>query len=194
MINVTYIKKFLCRSRADSWQNVDAWQACTITVCSDWTVKQLTYKNWILICISCIYLFLTPNIRSVFRAGVSLNIHSFILLFSTSEKVKKEREKERREQYKQVRAHVKKDDGRMQAYGWSLPAKFIPQASKESQGGKSGVPVPVPVYCRPLLDKETGLKVKQLFVFGHRLKWWSHGSWFTRWPKKVSARICVKVS
>ena len=89
--------------------------------------------------------------------------HSFILLFSTSEKVKKEREKERREQYKQVRAHVKKDDGRMQAYGWSLPAKFIPQASKESQGGKSGVPVPVPVYCRPLLDKETGLKVKQLF-------------------------------
>ena len=28
--------------------------------------------------ISCIYLFLTPNSRSVFRAGVSLNIHSFI--------------------------------------------------------------------------------------------------------------------
>ena len=26
-----------------------------------------------------IYLFLTPNSRSVFRAGVSLNIHSFIL-------------------------------------------------------------------------------------------------------------------
>ena len=29
------------------------------------------------ITISCIYLFLTPNSRSVFRAGVSLNIHSF---------------------------------------------------------------------------------------------------------------------
>ena len=28
--------------------------------------------------ISCIYLFLTPNSRSVFHAGVSLNIHSFI--------------------------------------------------------------------------------------------------------------------
>ena len=27
---------------------------------------------------SCIYLFLTPNSRSAFRAGVSLNIHSFI--------------------------------------------------------------------------------------------------------------------
>ena len=31
-----------------------------------------------LITISCIYLFLTPNSRSVFRDGVSLNIHSFI--------------------------------------------------------------------------------------------------------------------
>ena len=31
------------------------------------------------ITISCIYLFLTPNSRSAFRAGVSLNIHSFIL-------------------------------------------------------------------------------------------------------------------
>ena len=31
-----------------------------------------------LITISCIYLVLTPNSRSVFRAGVSLNIHSFI--------------------------------------------------------------------------------------------------------------------
>ena len=28
--------------------------------------------------ISCIYLFLTPNSRSVFRAGMSLNIHLFI--------------------------------------------------------------------------------------------------------------------
>ena len=31
--------------------------------------------------ISCIYLFLTSNSRSVFRAGVSLNIHSFIHSF-----------------------------------------------------------------------------------------------------------------
>ena len=33
------------------------------------------------ITISCIYLFLTPNSRSVFCAGVSLNIHSFIHSF-----------------------------------------------------------------------------------------------------------------
>ncbi|XP_064636506.1 C-Jun-amino-terminal kinase-interacting protein 4-like isoform X7 [Lineus longissimus] len=82
---------------------------------------------------------------------------------SLSEKTKKERERERREQYKAVRAHVKKDDGRMQAYGWSLPAKVphIPRSESNSGGGgsKSHVPVPVPVYCRPLLDKEPGMKI-----------------------------------
>ena len=31
------------------------------------------------ITISCIYLFPTPNSRFVFRAGVSLNFHSFIV-------------------------------------------------------------------------------------------------------------------
>lgn len=89
---------------------------------------------------------------------------SHVTLFcSTSEKAKKEREKERKEQYKQVRAHVKKDDGRMQAYGWSLPAKFQPQVPTASQT-KSSVPVPVPVYCRPLLDTEQGIKVKPLLI------------------------------
>ncbi|BFZ15188.1 hypothetical protein BsWGS_18229 [Bradybaena similaris] len=76
----------------------------------------------------------------------------------TSEKAKKERERERREQYKQVRAHVKKDDGRMQAYGWSLPAKFTSHAQKDTSS-KSQVPVPVPVYCRPLFDSQTGWKI-----------------------------------
>ncbi|KAL3879347.1 hypothetical protein ACJMK2_031645 [Sinanodonta woodiana] len=76
----------------------------------------------------------------------------------TSEKAKKDRERERKEQYKQVRAHVKKDDGRMQAYGWSLPAKFQPQIPNAAPF-KSSVPVPVPVYCRPLLDKGEGLKI-----------------------------------
>lgn len=74
-----------------------------------------------------------------------------------SEKAKKEREKERQEQYKQVRAHVKKDDGRLQAYGWSLPAKFQP--SVRETPAKREVPVPVPVYCRPILEKEPGMKV-----------------------------------
>ncbi|XP_025087781.1 C-Jun-amino-terminal kinase-interacting protein 4-like isoform X19 [Pomacea canaliculata] len=74
----------------------------------------------------------------------------------TSEKVKKEREKERREQYKQVRAHVKKEDGRLQAYGWSLPAKFTPPREVSN---RSHISVPVPVYCRPLYDDLVGVKI-----------------------------------
>jgi hypothetical protein len=69
-----------------------------------------------------------------------------------------------------VRAHVKKDDGRMQAYGWSLPAKQ-PSTSPTAEAGQkdetqvqsrtssSGVPVPVPVYCRPLMEREPGMKI-----------------------------------
>eukprot|EP00095_Tigriopus_kingsejongensis_P005190 maker-scaffold321_size207582-snap-gene-1.30 protein:Tk05190 transcript:maker-scaffold321_size207582-snap-gene-1.30-mRNA-1 annotation:"c-jun-amino-terminal kinase-interacting protein 3" len=73
---------------------------------------------------------------------------------------------ERREQYKQVRAHVKKDDGRMQAYGWSLPAKQSSSSATgrddvqlQSRVSSSGIPVPVPVYCRPLMEKEPGMKI-----------------------------------
>ncbi|XP_039763202.1 JNK-interacting protein 3 isoform X2 [Pararge aegeria] len=62
----------------------------------------------------------------------------------------------RSEQFRQVRAHVRKEDGRTQAYGWSLP-------SKSGHGHKGnaclslssgGVPVPVPVFCRPLAESE----------------------------------------
>ncbi|KAK4308658.1 hypothetical protein Pmani_019656 [Petrolisthes manimaculis] len=88
---------------------------------------------------------------------------------SSSEKLQQRRATERREQYKQVRAHVKKDDGRMQAYGWSLPAKTGQRAIEGSSGsqgasqptrsGTSHLPVPVPVYCRPLMEKEPGMKI-----------------------------------
>ncbi len=59
----------------------------------------------------------------------------------------------------------------MHAYGWSLPAAASnkPQSgsvastptSDDSGSGKMGanVPVPVPVYCRPLMEKEPGMKV-----------------------------------
>lgn len=73
---------------------------------------------------------------------------------------------ERREQYKQVRAHVKKDDGRMQAYGWSLPAKVqasVPKPTTDGTAKPSSVGVPVPVYCRPLMDKEPNIKVLYMF-------------------------------
>ncbi|XP_071545136.1 C-Jun-amino-terminal kinase-interacting protein 4 isoform X24 [Panulirus ornatus] len=83
---------------------------------------------------------------------------------SSSEKLQQRRATERREQYKQVRAHVKKDDGRMQAYGWSLPAKTGQKAIEGPQtqtksSTSSHVPVPVPVYCRPLMEKEPGMKI-----------------------------------
>ncbi|XP_061185332.1 C-Jun-amino-terminal kinase-interacting protein 4-like isoform X11 [Saccostrea echinata] len=100
-----------------------------------------------------------PNRRSreMYKMGDKAKAYEFLQDDLMSEKAKKEREKERQEQYKQVRAHVKKDDGRLQAYGWSLPAKFQP--SVRETPAKREVPVPVPVYCRPILEKEPGLKI-----------------------------------
>ena len=52
----------------------------------------------------------------------------------------------------------------MQAYGWSLPAKFQPQIPNAAST-RSSVSVPVPIYCRPLLEADQGLKVGFLQVF-----------------------------
>lgn len=73
------------------------------------------------------------------------------------------------EHYKQVRAHVQKEDGRLHAYGWSLPG------TKGGGGGPAsgvvlglgqiatkhnrGVKVPVPVYCQPLAEANPHMKV-----------------------------------
>lgn len=64
----------------------------------------------------------------------------------------------RRDQYRQVRAHVQKEDGRLQAYGWSLPSTK-PMTGGSSSKVNSGVPVPVPVYCRPLAEASPHMKV-----------------------------------
>ena len=89
-------------------------------------------------------------------------IFLIVVCVRSTDKLNARKALERKEQYKQVRAHVKKDDGRLQAYGWSLPPKSPPGAKSDPELGKvaaSNVPVPVPVYCRPLMEKEPGMKV-----------------------------------
>ncbi|XP_057213947.1 C-Jun-amino-terminal kinase-interacting protein 4 isoform X3 [Triplophysa rosa] len=67
------------------------------------------------------------------------------------------RREQKRAQYRQVKAHVQKEDGRMQAYGWSLPAKH-----KVANGGQADNKIknlPVPVYLRPLDEKDASMKL-----------------------------------
>ncbi|XP_035255161.1 C-Jun-amino-terminal kinase-interacting protein 3-like isoform X5 [Anguilla anguilla] len=85
------------------------------------------------------------------------------------------RREQRREQYRQVREHVRREDGLMQACGWSIPPRFkqggslleltqdgsmrrhqIGPNDKEDNRMKN---VPVPVYCRPLVEKEPNRKL-----------------------------------
>ncbi|GJQ76842.1 putative JNK-interacting protein [Trypoxylus dichotomus] len=75
-----------------------------------------------------------------------------------SERLASKKAVERREQYRHVRAHVKKEDGRLHAYGWSLPGK-IGSETRTTHTGSGGVPVPVPVYCRPLAETSPGMKI-----------------------------------
>ncbi|XP_041072872.1 C-Jun-amino-terminal kinase-interacting protein 4-like isoform X1 [Carcharodon carcharias] len=75
-----------------------------------------------------------------------------------SENTSVTRREQKREQYRQVKAHVQKDDGRIQAYGWSLPPKF----KQVTNGGPSDSKMknlPVPVYLQPLDDKDTYMKL-----------------------------------
>jgi hypothetical protein len=58
---------------------------------------------------------------------------------------------------------VLKDESRMQAYGWSLPSKSKSK-SNDSQSSNStknnlAFSVPVPVYCRPLFENDSNLKL-----------------------------------
>uniref|UniRef100_A0A671VMA8 C-Jun-amino-terminal kinase-interacting protein 3 n=1 Tax=Sparus aurata TaxID=8175 RepID=A0A671VMA8_SPAAU len=67
------------------------------------------------------------------------------------------RREQRREQYRQVREHMRRDDGIMQACGWSVPSRLKqPTNEKEDNRMKN---VPVPVYCRPLVEKDPNRKL-----------------------------------
>ncbi|CAK6976431.1 C-Jun-amino-terminal kinase-interacting protein 4 [Scomber scombrus] len=66
------------------------------------------------------------------------------------------RREQKRAQYQQVKAHVQKEDGRVQAYGWSLPKKY------KANGGQSDGKMknlPVPVFLRPLDEKDASMKL-----------------------------------
>uniref|UniRef100_A0A3B4ASK9 C-Jun-amino-terminal kinase-interacting protein 3 n=1 Tax=Periophthalmus magnuspinnatus TaxID=409849 RepID=A0A3B4ASK9_9GOBI len=67
------------------------------------------------------------------------------------------RREQRREQYRQVREHMRRDDGIMQACGWSVPSRFK-QATNEKEDNRIKN-VPVPVYCRPLVEKDPNRKL-----------------------------------
>uniref|UniRef100_A0A0N4ZNU3 JNK-interacting protein n=1 Tax=Parastrongyloides trichosuri TaxID=131310 RepID=A0A0N4ZNU3_PARTI len=59
---------------------------------------------------------------------------------------------ERREQYKAISRHMKKDDGtRVQAYGWSIPSTV--------DSASTSAAIPVPVCCRPLMYNHPTLKI-----------------------------------
>nr|XP_033945282.1 C-Jun-amino-terminal kinase-interacting protein 3 isoform X11 [Pseudochaenichthys georgianus] len=84
------------------------------------------------------------------------------------------RREQRREQYRQVREHMRRDDGIMQACGWSVPSRFkqpgaLPETAQDSPLKRQQLPtekednrmknVPVPVYCRPLVEKDPNRKL-----------------------------------
>ncbi|MCJ8738358.1 hypothetical protein PDJAM_G00034870 [Pangasius djambal] len=67
------------------------------------------------------------------------------------------RREQKRAQYQQVKAHVQKEDGRIQAYGWSLPQKY--KVPNGAQGDSKVKNLPVPVYLRPLDEKDASMKL-----------------------------------
>ncbi|XP_075312886.1 C-Jun-amino-terminal kinase-interacting protein 4 isoform X2 [Odontesthes bonariensis] len=66
------------------------------------------------------------------------------------------RRKQKRAQYQQVKAHVQKEDGRVQAYGWSLPKKHKANGGQMESKMKN---LPVPVFLRPLDEKDASMKL-----------------------------------
>ncbi|KAF4085301.1 hypothetical protein AMELA_G00115500 [Ameiurus melas] len=66
------------------------------------------------------------------------------------------RREQKRAQYQQVKAHVQKEDGRIQACGWSLPQKYKVSNAQADSKVKN---LPVPVYLRPLDEKDASMKL-----------------------------------
>ncbi|KAK0419757.1 hypothetical protein QR680_014306 [Steinernema hermaphroditum] len=72
--------------------------------------------------------------------------------FVDPDRVNEKRMQERREQYRAVSEHVRKENNnRTHAYGWSIPNTVDTSSASTI--------VPVPIYCRPVLDHEPNLKI-----------------------------------
>ncbi|XP_032359186.1 C-Jun-amino-terminal kinase-interacting protein 4 isoform X6 [Etheostoma spectabile] len=66
------------------------------------------------------------------------------------------RREQKRAQYQQVKDHVQKEDGRVQACGWSLPKKYKANGGQTESKVKN---LPVPVFLRPLDEKDASMKL-----------------------------------
>ncbi|KAF1374248.1 hypothetical protein PFLUV_G00247940 [Perca fluviatilis] len=66
------------------------------------------------------------------------------------------RREQKRAQYQQVKAHVQKEDDRVQACGWSLPKKYKANGGQTESKVKN---LPVPVFLRPLDEKDASMKL-----------------------------------
>ncbi|KAG8007050.1 C-Jun-amino-terminal kinase-interacting protein 4 [Nibea albiflora] len=67
------------------------------------------------------------------------------------------RKEAKRAQYRQVKAHMQKEDGRVTAHGWSLPSKYKVVVNGGQLENKMNLPVPV--YLRPLDQKDASMKL-----------------------------------
>nr|XP_021410806.1 C-Jun-amino-terminal kinase-interacting protein 4 isoform X5 [Lonchura striata domestica] len=104
---------------------------------------------------------ITPSVKkrsSTLSQLPSDKSKAFEFLSDETEASLASRREQKREQYRQVKAHVQKEDGRVQAFGWSLPQKYK-QVANGGQGENKMKNLPVPVYLRPLDEKDTSMKL-----------------------------------
>ncbi|XP_054832165.1 C-Jun-amino-terminal kinase-interacting protein 4 isoform X1 [Eublepharis macularius] len=105
---------------------------------------------------------ITPSVKkrsSTLSQLPSDKSKAFDFLSEESEASLASRREQKREQYRQVKAHVQKEDGRVQAFGWSLPQKYKQIVNGGGQGDSKMKNLPVPVYLRPLDEKDTSMKL-----------------------------------
>uniref|UniRef100_A0A803T255 C-Jun-amino-terminal kinase-interacting protein 4 n=1 Tax=Anolis carolinensis TaxID=28377 RepID=A0A803T255_ANOCA len=105
---------------------------------------------------------ITPSVKkrsSTLSQLPSDKSKAFDFLSEESEASLASRREQKREQYRQVKAHVQKEDGRVQAFGWSLPQKYKQAVNGSGQSDNKMKNLPVPVYLRPLDEKDTSMKL-----------------------------------